>query len=110
MQHQRPTAFLFSLGLFMICACSKGNVERKSMLAIGSAAHQWQVFYGDAVCPSIRQLIDGKYLDSNARKVDPWEQPYAVTCGETEITVTSFGPDRKRGTTDDIITSTPRKK
>jgi hypothetical protein len=84
--------------------------ERESMLAIGAAAHQWQVFYGDNVCPSVRQLVQGKYLVATTRNVDSWEQPFSITCLEFEIVVTSFGPDRKPGTADDITVSERRSK
>ena len=35
--------------------------------------------------------------------VDFPDQPFVITCSQLTIGVTSFGPDRKRGTPDDIV-------
>jgi hypothetical protein len=81
---------------------------RDAMTAIGAATYQWQIYHGDSLCPSVRQLVDGRFLDARARKVDPWQQPFVVTCMESGANVLSFGPDRKRGTADDIVVFSPR--
>lgn len=80
---------------------------REGMQAIRAAAHQWQVWYGDAVCPSIRQTVEGKFLDARARKDDLWARPFVVTCALSGVVVTSLGPDGKKGTPDDIVVATP---
>ena len=81
------------------------NQTREAAFGIQSAAIRWQVFYGDAVCPTIRQLIAGRAVASSTRMVDAWDQPFVITCGPLTIGVTSSGPDRKRGTPDDIVAS-----
>lgn len=86
------------------------DAEVEAMLTIGVAAHQWQTYFGDAVCPSVRQLVERKALDATVRKADPWDQPYAIKCMDTEVIVTSSGPDRLRGTPDDIVVSAARRR
>jgi hypothetical protein len=87
---------------------SESERTKEAMPAVGAAVYQWQVLHGDSICPSIRQLVDGRFLDARARKADAWEQPYTMTCMDTGVIVTSFGPDRKRGTPDDIALFSPR--
>jgi hypothetical protein len=93
-------------GVVVLRGCAKASdisQTRSAVLEIQSAAIRWQVFYGDSVCPSIRQLIAGRTLASSTRIVDAWDQPFVITCFQLTVGVTSFGPDRKRGTPDDIV-------
>jgi general secretion pathway protein G len=71
---------------------------------IRNAVSQWQLAeneYGE--CPTVSQLVEDKQLDAGQTTVDPWGQEYEVTCGEEEVVVSSSGPDKKKGNTDDII-------
>ena len=70
---------------------------------IRSAVCAWQVIHGDSTCPTLRQLVAGKHLAFDTRMVDPWEQPFVITCRDSTASVTSLGPDRGRGTPDDIV-------
>jgi hypothetical protein len=79
-----------------------------AMQAIGAATYQWQIYHGDSVCPSLRQLVDGRFLDPTATKIDRWEQPFTITCRDTGAEIVSFGPDRKPGTADDVKVWSPR--
>jgi hypothetical protein len=107
------TTHLVALGLVaagasvvVLRGCARAsdiNQTRAAALEIQTAAIRWQVFYGDAVCPTIRQMIAGRTVASSTRMVDAWDQPFVITCSELTIGVTSFGPDRKRGTADDIV-------
>jgi hypothetical protein len=83
------------------------NEAREAMMAIRSAAYRWHVLHGESTCPSLRQLVEGRFLARGTRNVDPWEQPFVITCGESGAMVTSFGPDGKRATSDDIVVATP---
>lgn len=76
---------------------------RSAVFEIRSAAIAWQVDHGDAVCPNMKQLIGGKYLMSHSRMVDAWDQPFTITCFELTLGVASSGPDRTKGTNDDIV-------
>jgi general secretion pathway protein G len=41
-------------------------------------------------------------LDASSGTNDPWGSPYKVVCDDESTIVSSFGPDKKEGTTDDI--------
>lgn len=87
---------------------AKVNQEtREAMELIRDAAYRWHVLHGESTCPSFRQLVEGKFLDREARKVDAWEQPFVITCMESGAVVISLGPDRTRATADDIVVATP---
>jgi len=79
------------------------NQTRSAVFDIRSAAIAWQIDHGDSVCPNMKQLIGGKYLTSHSRMVDAWDQPFTITCFELTLGVTSSGPDRTKGTSDDIV-------
>lgn len=71
---------------------------------IRNAVNQWQLAeneYGE--CPTVSQLVEDKQLDAGQTTVDPWGQEYEITCGEDEVVVISAGPDKKKGSKDDII-------
>jgi hypothetical protein len=70
---------------------------------IRSAAIAWQIDHGDSTCPNMKQLIGGKYLTSFTRMVDNWDRPFVITCYQMTVAVASTGPDRAKGTTDDIV-------
>lgn len=71
---------------------------------IRSAVSQWQLAeneYGE--CPTVSQLVEDKQLDSGQNTTDPWGQDYTITCADDEVIVSSTGPDKKKGTADDIV-------
>lgn len=71
---------------------------------IRSAVSQWQLAeneYGE--CPTVTQLVEDKQLDSGQNTTDPWGQEYVITCADDEVIVSSGGPDKKRGSKDDVI-------
>jgi general secretion pathway protein G len=69
---------------------------------IRQAVQSWQLANNDTSCPTIEQLVQDKDLDSAANTKDPWNEPYAIQCTDDDVVVTSNGPDKKRGTKDDI--------
>ena len=64
---------------------------------------QWRVVRGSMECPTFDLLLRDRAIDAAARRVDAWNEPFRVYCDESDITVTSFGPDRREGTADDIV-------
>jgi general secretion pathway protein G len=78
------------------------KTARTAAQTIRSAVHQWQLNNGDSACPTVSQLVEEKYLDRGTTTVDPWSQAFSITCTEAEVTVTSSGPDKKKGTADDV--------
>jgi general secretion pathway protein G len=69
---------------------------------IRQAAQTWQTTNSEVSCPTVSQLIQEKHLDPGQETADPWGEDYVITCTEDDIVVTSKGPDRKRGSKDDI--------
>lgn len=69
---------------------------------IRQATQSWQASNNETNCPTISQLVQDKQLDPGANTNDPWNQPYTITCTDGDVTVTSNGPDKKKGTKDDI--------
>jgi general secretion pathway protein G len=50
----------------------------------------------------VSQLVQEKHLDPGQSNNDPWGQAYALQCTDDEVIVTSSGPDKKKGSKDDI--------
>ncbi|MGC4063557.1 MAG: type II secretion system protein [Polyangiaceae bacterium] len=69
---------------------------------IRAAVQNWQSTSNETSCPTIAQLVQEKHLDSGSTTVDPWGQQFQLTCSEDEVFVLSTGPDKKKGTKDDI--------
>jgi general secretion pathway protein G len=69
---------------------------------IRAAVQNWQSSTNETSCPTVSQLVQEKHLDSGASTVDPWGQGFTLTCTEDEVFVLSNGPDKKKGTKDDI--------
>lgn len=69
---------------------------------VRTAIQQWQAANNETQCPTVSQLVQEKHLDTGANTNDPWGQPYVLVCADEEVTVVSVGPDKKKGTKDDI--------
>lgn len=73
-----------------------------SARTVRAAVQNWQATSNETSCPTISQLVQEKHLDSASNTQDPWGQPFQLTCTEDEVFVLSTGPDKKKGTKDDI--------
>lgn len=69
---------------------------------VRTAIQQWQAANNESTCPTISQLVQEKHLDPGQSTNDPWGQPYALSCADDDVSVVSAGPDKKRGSKDDI--------
>ncbi len=69
---------------------------------IRQAVNTWKMDPENSSCPTVSQLIEEKILDKGTNTSDPWNQPFAIQCTEDDVIVTSTGPDKKKGTADDI--------
>ena len=69
---------------------------------VRTAIQQWQAANNEVTCPTISQLVQEKHLDPGQSTNDPWNQPYSLVCADEEVTVISNGPDKKKGSADDI--------
>lgn len=56
-------------------------------------------------CPTVTDLVQGKYVDSQKRTTDPWGHAFTIDCSGGDVTVVSPGPDGQPGTQDDITTA-----
>lgn len=69
---------------------------------IRQATQSWQASNNETNCPTMSQLVQDKQLDPGANTNDPWGQAYVLTCADGDVSVTSYGPDKQKGTKDDI--------
>ena len=69
---------------------------------IRQAVSQWQATNNETTCPTVSQLVQEKLLDPGQSTNDPWNQPFTLSCSEDGVTVISNGPDKKKGTKDDV--------
>jgi general secretion pathway protein G len=88
-------------------ALPKFKEAQKSQAETGArvmrtAIQQWQAANSESTCPSISQLVQEKHIDPGQSTNDPWAQPYTFVCSDDDVTVVSAGPDKKKGTKDDI--------
>ena len=70
---------------------------------IRAAVQNWQATNNETSCPTVSQLVQDKHLDPGANTSDPWGTAYVLNCTEDDVVVTSAGPDKKKGTKDDIV-------
>ena len=69
---------------------------------IRAAIQNWQAATNETGCPTVSQLVQEKHLDPGTSTKDPWGQDFGLICTEDEVFVSSPGPDKKKGTKDDI--------
>src|SRR6478736_4663077 len=69
---------------------------------VRTAIQQWQAANNETSCPTMSQLVQEKQLDPGQTTKDSWNQDYTLTCTDDEVIVSSNGPDKKKGTKDDI--------
>jgi hypothetical protein len=92
---------LFSVVMFELqnSATTRKRIEMaKAQTAAMLAAAITTPRPGYGGCPSATDL--GTFVRG---QTDPWGEPYDIRCISGTITVTSPGPDRKLGTSDDIV-------
>src|SRR6188474_651756 len=81
---------------------SQKKVAESGARTIRMAVQQWQAANNETSCPTVSQLIQDKQLDTGQNTNDPWGQAFSLNCSDEEVTVISVGPDKKKGTKDDI--------
>ena len=78
------------------------NTAKTNARMIRTAIMDWQRVNNEVSCPTVSQLVQEKHIDSAAETDDPWGKPYVLSCTDDDVYVKSLGPDKKRGTKDDI--------
>jgi general secretion pathway protein G len=81
---------------------SQVKMAKSGAQTIRQAVMQWHLTNGDDNCPTTAQLAQDKFLDSATDHDDPWGQPYEIKCTGDDVVVASAGPDKKKGTGDDL--------
>jgi general secretion pathway protein G len=69
---------------------------------IRGAVKTWWVEHDASTCPELEQLVSDGVLDKDSPHMDPWKNPWKITCADQDVTISSAGPDRMSGTGDDI--------
>lgn len=69
---------------------------------IHPAAEKYRVDHPGEQCPTVELLREKKELSQASKITDPWDTPYKILCGDEDVAVMSFGPDKKENTADDI--------
>ncbi len=77
------------------------KTTRTSALELRRAAETWRSMHGDD-CPTPDILKSDRAVDAASKLTDAWDNPFKIVCDGDETVVSSFGPDKKEGTTDDI--------
>ena len=80
---------------------SQKNQAKIDARTIHPIAEKYRVDH-PGVCPTVEQLRAEKELSAASKITDPWDTPYKIVCSDEDIYVTSFGPDKKENTNDDI--------
>jgi general secretion pathway protein G len=80
---------------------SQKNQAKIDARTIHPVAEKYKVDH-PGVCPTVEQLRAEKELSAASKITDPWDTPYQIRCQDDDIYITSFGPDKKEGTPDDI--------
>ena len=80
---------------------SQKNQAKIDARTIHPVAEKYKVDH-PGVCPTVEQLRAEKELSAASKVTDPWDSPYKIICGDDDIMVLSFGPDKKENTNDDI--------
>jgi general secretion pathway protein G len=70
---------------------------------VRTAIQQWQAANNETSCPTMSQLVQEKQLDPGQSTKDSWNQDFTLTCTDDEVIISSNGPDKKKGTKDDIV-------
>jgi hypothetical protein len=70
--------------------------------ALVTAAQMRQMELGPGACPTIADLASDPFLGAEGT-VDPWGTELVLECDGEALRAVSFGPDRERGTDDDVV-------
>jgi len=74
---------------------------KNAMKAVHAVAEAWRANHRGE-CPTLQRLKDEHELAASTDIHDTWGEAYAIRCDDESTTVISSGPDRQRGSEDDI--------
>lgn len=81
---------------------------KTSAMALHTVSESWRAMH-TTECPTAERLKAEKEIAATAKITDAWDSPFKIICDEDNITVVSFGPDKREGTADDIRIPEPAK-
>lgn len=99
-----------AVGFALFQHFSKARIEttRQNAIKIRSAAQLYKMNHSGDECPTAKVLVDDQIVDQASKLTDAWDHPFEIKCDEREnVVVTSFGPDGRKGTDDDIVAPPP---
>jgi general secretion pathway protein G len=115
--HQRGVSLVEVLIVVAIMALIAGAVgvnawnanmrAKKEMAAQGArtirdAVKGFWLINDESVCPTPQQLYESRMIEDAKGVEDPWGSTWRIACADDRVIVSSDGPDKKAGTTDDI--------
>lgn len=77
------------------------DTAKNNAIEIHRIAEAWRAMHSTE-CPTVERLRAEKEIAATAKITDPWDNPYKIVCGDEDLQVVSFGPDKKENTKDDI--------
>jgi len=78
--------------------------SRADALQIQTAAKAFRAQHTNG-CPTLSSLQEEQLLSHGARSDDAWGNRFRIRCEDSDITVSSAGPDGKNNNADDIRTA-----
>jgi prepilin-type N-terminal cleavage/methylation domain-containing protein len=96
-------ATVVGFAVFQLHVREQKKIARMNASSLRRAAAVWRLNRSGDECPNFARLLADGIIDREASPTDPWGSPYLMTCAQEDVTVLSPGPDRKAGTTDDIV-------
>jgi prepilin-type N-terminal cleavage/methylation domain-containing protein len=96
-------ATMIGFKIYKIHIEEQQKIARLNASSLRRLVAVWRLNRPAEQCPSVAGLVADGVADRETSSTDPWGSPYLITCGPDDVTVSSFGPDRRRGTGDDIV-------
>ena len=90
---------LFSFG----CRFTPESESETTARMLRDAATTWQAVTRVATCPTVADLKRSMILDPGVTVTDTWGNSFQLQCSSVDVRVISAGPDRKRGSEDDVV-------
>ena len=92
-----------AVGVYTHFSRARLSLARTQATTLRGQAQAWRATQSSEECPTPRGLVAAGYVDESSKLTDPWDQPYEIACEGARTIVRSFGPDKQRGTGDDIV-------
>lgn len=95
-------AFLDLVWFSRGCRFTPEREAQTEVRVLRTAVQAARADIGIATCLSVQQLVAAGFVDPGSRAEDRWGTPFDIVCTDEDVVVSSAGPDRRWGTTDDI--------